>query len=278
MHKIRENEFFLWQKIAYYIIIPSEEVKVIMAKEETDILVKTVDIPEEVARIELKEFNLSNRLIIKLHRGGIDDLGTLLRTHIRTYRGMRGMGITYITELIHYVHSIGYSLQGEEEFVPFILEEKKASGVKLLEDYDFPPRVVTILYRNGIYTLEELLERQEEVKSFASFGQVRQQELADKMDELGILFPEKKQEEVLPIQSAHREVSLPLPLDKSVQELSRENDGLRSLINRKKILLNRYQELLAEKQELLATSARLDSEIEIILASMQKSREGIKHG
>lgn len=96
-----------------------------MAKEETDILVKTVDIPEEVARIELKEFNLSNRLIIKLHRGGIDDLGTLLRTHIRTYRGMRGMGITYITELIHYVHSIGYSLQGEEEFVPFILEEKK---------------------------------------------------------------------------------------------------------------------------------------------------------
>lgn len=122
------------------------------------------------------------------------------------------------------------------------------------------------------------MARQEEVKSFANFGLVRQQELADKMDELGILFPEKKQEEVLPIQSSHREVSLPLPLDKSVQELSREIDGLRSLINRKKILLDRYQELLAEKQELLAKSARLDSEIEIILATMQESKDGIKHG
>lgn len=242
-------------------------------------LTRNVSVPEDLARTSVTQLQLSEYLMKRLLWSNILDLGTLLNTDYETFKNMRNVGEKYLKELIDYVHSLGYTIKGEENFLSGILEEKRARGIKLLEDYGFSPRIYLTLYRNGIYTLEELLEYGREVNNLKRFGPLRQKELADKMQELGISFVEKQPIE-LRIQTAKLlpDGGSSLPSDETISQLIADNNSIRTMINRKTQLLKQYESLLKERQELLAREQELDSQIQEKLKALQEGVGGIQHG
>ena len=250
-----------------------------MATNKNDYPTRNADLPEDIAKISVTELRLSEYLMKRLLWSNILDLGTLLNTDYETFKKMHNVGEKYLRELIDYVHSIGYTIIGEENFLPIVLEEKRSRGVKLLEDYGFSSRVYLTLYRNGIYTLEELLEYGPAVYKLTSFGPLRQKELADKMHELGVSFVEKPLIE-LSVQDAKL---LPdgvsnLPSEETISKLATENNSIRIIIERKEKLLKEYERLLEERRILLARERELDLEIQEKLNSLKESTGGIKHG
>lgn len=237
-------------------------------------LTGNVELPEHIARTSVTQLPLSEYLMKRLLWSNILDLGTLLNTDYETFKNMRNVGERYLKELIDYVHSLGFTIKGEEKFLPIVLEEKRSRGIKLLEDYGFSSRVYLTLYRNGIYTLEELLEFGPAVYKLTGFGPLRQKELTDKMHELGVSFIELNIQEAKP---AFDGVSI-LPSEKAISQLAAENNSIRIIIERKENLLKEYESLLKERQELLAREQKLDSQIQEKLNSLKESTGGIQHG
>lgn len=205
-------------------------------------------------------------------------LGDLLTTDYERIIKARNFGETYLGILKDYVHSLGYTLKDEQPTLKETLTALREKGVQLLEEVIPNYRIYTPLYKNGIYTIEDLLNFGPEVHKLVGFGTIRQQELAEKMKELNLSFY------VSPVASNQKpegtvEIPRPAvairPTEAIIAQAKIENDAIRTRIEQKEGLVAEYDRLMEERKQLIQREKELDQLIESKVNGM---KEGISHG
>lgn len=197
-------------------------------------------------------------------------LGDILTTDYKRFLKARNLGEKYLEVLKNYVHKLGYKLKDEEPTLKEILASLKEKGVKLLEETFDDSRIYLPMYRNGIYSLEDLLNYGHEVHKLKGFGPLRQQELAEKMKELNLSFNDV----TLNVKDRPaRTIDIPKsrPTDAIVEKVRKENDIIRIRIEKKEELVTEYDRLMAERQQLIAREQELDQLIQSKINDMKES-------
>ena len=215
------------------------------------------NIPEVVDNTLITELAISEYIKKRLIRADINTLGELLAIDFNQLKKIRNLGRINIIELKNYIHSLGYTFINEDNYLSEIIEQKKKQGLKLLEDYGFSSRVYLTLYAN--YTLEDLIKFGPSVNQLKNFGPLRQQELLDRMQELGVYFKNDLNSEDL--------TSL-ISNDDEINKLQQENTEIRLRIENKERLIKAYENLLHQKEELLTYEKQLDYQIQQALVGL----------
>lgn len=216
---------------------------------------KGINISMEEANVRLEDLvDLDKHIVKMLQRSlNICTLGELLTTDYDELLKARNIGEHYMDVLKEYVHSKGYVIKNEAESLREILLKKRKEGVQLLEDVIDSPRVYLILYRNGIYTLEDLINYGPKALELPGYGPLRRKELIEKMQELGLEF----QVDRIINRDKGTEPTLTL-----IEEVRRENKEISERIEQNSALLLEYEELMKERRELQIREKELDAAIE----------------
>lgn len=223
----------------------------------------------EKALYSVENFPLSKSIIIILRKLGIYTLGDLLRTDYEILAKAWNMGEKKLQDLKDYIHSLGYTLKGEKLNLEEIKNSIKAQGGKLLEEIIDESKIYLTLYRNGIYTLEDLLNYGSEVYNIKGFGPTRQKLLKQKLKELNIVLADKKVDYNIPASS-----TLTMSPEWVIEQAKKENAFIRKCLERKKKLLLEYESLIEEKEALITREAELD---ELIKAKLEQMKEVISY-
>ena len=182
-----------------------------------------LNISMEEVNVKLEDLVDLDKHIVKMLQRSlyIYTWGELLTTDYEEILKARNIGEHYMEVLKEYVHSKGYVLKNEEESLREILIKKRNEGIRLLEEDIKSPKVYLILYRNGIYTLEDLVAYGPKALELPGYGPLRRKELVDKMKELGVEFQVDK--------IVNREKST-VPTQTLVDEVRRENKAIRERV------------------------------------------------
>ena len=233
---------------------------------------EAVGISDEIALIPIKNLELPERLYKKLSWNYIFYLGDLLA--IDPYR-INGVGEKTIIELKNHLYSLGFSMKNVEPiFKREIIDDYRKKGIQIIQDFlDVDPQTISILYKNGIYTLDDLLRFGQGVFNLERMGPFRQKQLKDAMSAKGISF----ETSIIPQNEISNEINSP---EFVVNRLMTENGEIKKRIDRKKQLLRELEKLTAEKKELQAIEEKLDEEIAIkfnILHNSLAKEEGTSY-
>ena len=169
---------------------------------------KELNLTDEEALIPISALDISKRVQSILYRTGyIYVLGDLLSTPYNKLEQLRGMGEKNLEELTSYLERIGYTIKPLETSVEQIKKELSESGQILIENVVPSRKIMFALNRTGIYTLEQLLEK--DLDTIPGIGKVYQKEIAIALKEY-ITQDKKINEE-----------------DQELVRLSKERDNLR---------------------------------------------------
>lgn len=231
---------------------------------------KDLNITLEEANIKLEDLSdLNKHIKLALTRQlGIRTLGELLTTDYNEILKTKNIGEYYMEMLKEYIHKKGYVLKNEEVVLREILIQKRKEGLQLLEDVIELPRIYFILYRNGIYTIEDLVNYGPKVLDLSGLGPLKQKQLISKMKELGVEF---RVDSILKKEINHGTL---------IEEVKRENKEIVDRIEHKASLIDEVDELIKERDQLLAREKELDELIERKLKELGGSayvkKEGIR--
>lgn len=215
-----------------------------------------INISLEEANVRLEDLVGLDKHVVKMLQRSlyIYTLGELLTTDYEEILKARNIGEHYMEVLKEYVHKKGYVLLNEEKSLREILIQKRKEGVQLLEEVIESPRIYLILYRNGIYTLEDLINYGPKVLELPSYGPLRRKQLLERMKELGVEF------RVDTVMNAHDQESV--PTRELVDEVRRSNKEIKDRIEHKSAILLEYEELMEERKDLIAKEKELDELIQ----------------
>lgn len=150
-----------------------------------------------------------------------------------------------------YLHKLGYSFKNEYFSVNEMREKYHQEGILILEDLGFSSYVYLKLYRNNIYTLEDLLKYGRNVFNIDNFGLKHKRELELKIEDLGLSFD--------------------LNLEEQIDMLKKYSQIYKKNIRTQEELNRIYQSLLLKKQALLGENAKLDE----ILTNLKKKNSKV---
>lgn len=217
-------------------------------------------ISSDFKELSIEDLPLSQTLKNKLLKySTITNLSELLNSDYSKILNIRMLGDSGLQELKNYVHNLGYQFANEISTPQELKEERKKSGQKLLEDYGFPNNLCHPLYKEGIFTLEDLLEIGTEVKNVSGIGNIKFHVLQEKLLEIGIHL-----KNVSPNQNI--EISC-------IKSLQRDNLSIQQRLLKKRQLLMDYENLLLEKEELLKKEQELDQKMDQILLEIHQLRK-----
>ena len=221
-----------------------------------------LNISMEDANVKLEDLVDLDKHIVKMLQRSlyIYTWGELLTTDYEEILKARNIGEHYMEVLKEYVHKRGYVLLNEEKSLREILIQKRKEGVQLLEEVIDSPRIYLILYKNGIYSVEDLINYGPKVLELPGYGPLRRKELIERMKELGIEF------RVDTVMKVHNEECV--PTKELVDEVRRSNKEIKDRIEHKSALLLEYEELLEERKDLLAKEKELDDLIQNKLSEL----------
>ena len=224
-------------------------------------------ISDDVALIPISNLGISNRLKHVLNRkGGIYYLGDLLTQDYERLARLRNLGKDGLIELKKYVHSLGYALKNEELSLNEIKAQYQAKGITMIqEELGLDGKTSGVLYRNGMYTVQDLINYGDRVFSLVGMGNLKTQKLKEAMETKNIQFG-------TPIVMSREEVETPsaiMPTEQVVERLKQENTAIKIRIARKEELASEYDRLIAEREELIAREQKLDEEIATKIAMLQ---------
>jgi len=208
--------------------------------------------------IFVEDLNLNNRVKNVLRFYNIKSVEDLIDLDYERLILMHGMGEKGVSEILEVIHEQGYTLTYEGPKVE--KEALKDKGTLILEDYGFPANLYEILYRNGIYTIEQLKEKKDTLKEIKGFGPVRQRKLLEVMQNLGITTSSKKSFEVAKQTSSSEEENLRDSLIIENRNLKQENKEIEQRIKAKKVLLESLQRLAEEYENLNKENEKLRQE------------------
>lgn len=222
--------------------------KTITVDPSTIIIKEVIELPIQIKNVLYRTFRVIT-------------LEDLLKIDYTTLRKARNMGEKYLEILKRYVHSQGYTLNGEKDTIEEISAEKKRQGLRLLEDILEKPSLYLILYRNGIYTLEDLKAYGSKVYELTGYGPLRQKELKEILASIGIVLDQPE------------EPKQPNKIEILIERQKTENESIKERLTHKKALLETYQELINERDRLLKEEQELDEQ----LASTLRVLKGEHH-
>lgn len=246
-------------------VILHYKLKVTFASEFDDL-----GLTSEEAIYSVENFKISKSIIIILRKLGIYTLGDLLRVDYEILAKAWNMGERKLQDLKDYIHSLGYTLKGEKLSLEEIKKSIKAQGGNLLEEVIDESKIYLTLYRNGIYTLEDLINCGSEVYNIKGFGPNRQQLLKQKLKKLNIVLADKQVDCNLPDSSA-----ITMSPDSIIEQAKKENILIRKSLKKKAALLLEYESLIEEKKALIAREAELDN---LIKSKLEQMKEEISYG
>ncbi len=223
---------------------------------------KDLGIDDRLLFIRLETMNLSESIVkILNHRLGIYILGDLLNTNYEEIAKARNMGNVKIRELLNCVHKLGLILKNEPIDINKIREGVKSKGQVLLEDIFDNSKLYMLLYRNNIYTLDDLQNYGFKVFTIKRLGKALQEELRKKLAELNIDLS-------LVTDINDFQVDDDTVNEEVILRQRQENDLIKARLLKKKELLDKYKILIEEKNKLLAEEKRLDDLINSILINL----------
>lgn len=236
-------------------------------------------ISDDVALIPIRNLGLSTRVKNALTRKGqIYYLGDLLARDFESLVRIRNLGEDGIVEIKKYAHSLGYSLKDEDLLLNERKAEYKAKGIPMVqEELGLDGKTSGVLYRNGIYTLQDLINLGERVFELVGMGDVKAQKLREAIASKGI----KLSTEVVFTKEEISEPIAVMPTEKIVKQLKQENTAIQLRISQKEELSAEYDRLIAERKELMAREQKLDKEIALKIAMLQsvdQKEEGVNYG
>ena len=213
---------------------------------------ESIGISDEIALIPIESLNISKEMKHVLARiAGIYFLGDLLSCDYMRLLKLRDIGEDGLIELKNYIHSLGYSLRNEKPLLSEIIEEYKTKGIPLIqEELNLDENTSIILYRNGIYTVNDLIKYGEKVFNLFDMGELNSQKLKEAMQNNNIQFGTTAATDTV------------------------TNDFCNQLetddrMNKIKTLLLEIQRLFTAKEELIARENLLDEEIQYKMALLR---------
>jgi len=239
-----------------------------------------LNISEDVALIPIEVLDLSPRVKKRFKYAGLKVFGDLLSYNADELLRIRQFGEDCLKEVKDYLKLFGYSLKDDAPTIDEVRQKLKAEGAHLLEEI-FSNKVYLVLYRNGIYTIEDLQNYGPEVNNLFGMGALRRRELAEKMTAYNIQFNINAKKIEIPTNGETKEdapKAVVMPTEEVVAEAKRENDAIRARIEKKEALVAEYDRLLQERQELLAREQELDALIATKLKDMNDVKVGATHG
>lgn len=173
---------------------------------------------------------------------------------------------------------MGYSLKDEDLLLNERKAEYKAKGIPMVqEELGLDGKTSGVLYRNGIYTLQDLINLGERVFELVGMGDVKAQKLREAIASKGI----KLSTEVVFTKEEISEPIAVMPTEKIVKQLKQENTAIQLRISQKEELSAEYDRLIAKRKELMAIEQKLDEEIAskiAMLQSVDQKEEGVNYG
>lgn len=125
----------------------------------------------ETSNVKITSLGLDGRITNKLRvYFGIKTLEELLELDYECLFRIRGLGEESILKLKECIHKFGYSFKNEKLTINEVKEEYRKQGKLLLEELGLASDVCIKLYRNNIYTLEELVQYGDDVYDLDKFG------------------------------------------------------------------------------------------------------------
>lgn len=265
---------------AYYWDIRTAVMKMGLLFDEDHMKFEEAGISDEIALIPIQNLQLSQSLKSTLaRRGGIKFLGDLLTIDYDKIMKIRNMGESGMMELKVYLHSLGYSLQNEESTLREIEEDYKEKGITMIhESLGLDAKTTGVLYRNNIYTVDDLMNFGPDVFELIGMGPVKKKKLQDAMSEKGISFGT---DVVIHAKAPLDVSSVVRPTEDIVNRLKTENSSIKERIAKKEKLIAEYEKLLTERDTLIEREKKLDEEIEKKVAMTQSisvKEEGTGYG
>lgn len=215
---------------------------------------KAHGITKEVALIPINSLEMSQATKNRLARSlNIFFLGDLLVTDYSLLERARNFGKNILSEIKNCVHSLGFTLLNEEISIEEIKAQYHAKGITTIQDdLQLDSMTSSILFRNGIHTLDDLLAYGYKVFELTCMGPVRKQKLEEAMKRNNIHF-----DSCIPTQLPDK-VN---PTKKLIEQLKTQNEEIKQRVETKKTLVLEYERLIKEKTELLEIERRLDKKI-----------------
>ena len=224
----------------------------------------------ETLMTPIKDLEISTKLrnILTGRANGMAVFGDILNTSMEDIIKNRNFGQKALIELKDYVHSLGYMLKDEKLTFEEIMEAKKASGVELLEEIIIDSRIYMSLYRNGIFTIEDLKNAGPSVFEIKTLRGQKLIKLKEIMKKLNIYFEEPEEEQL------ENDV-LQVVSEEDIEIVSNDNEKIKERIRTKESLLEEYNQLLEERKRLLAQEEELDRLIEEKLQSLKEGSKNV---
>lgn len=212
-----------------------------------------LNVSDEAALIPIKELALSPKLKHKLKSNlYINYLGKLLTTKWRVFNSYRfHLDDEDLIELKNYIHSLGYTIIDEEDT---LTEIKRSKGANLIEiSLGLSTKVANIMYRNNIFTIDDLIKYGPNIYKVFGMGEVKKNELASALKNKGITLGEMNEVKV-----TVKDEILTKPNEGTIAKLKQENKIIQRRIERKQALLDEYNKLLQEQAKLRLIESELD--------------------
>lgn len=195
----------------------------------------------------IKNIPLKEGIKNALRRNGIICLDDLLKLDYEEIVKIKGIGPNRIKELRDYIHSLGYTFINERKTTREIKEEYKKLGIPTLEEVlGVDHRVLSPLYKNGIYTLDDLFKYGKKVLELDGIG-------ASTSIQIRKLFKHNNYEDEIEFT---KEI---------INDIEQENNELDEEIKEKELLLEEltleYNKLFIKRRQLLYKKNKLDEEI-----------------
>ena len=221
------------------------------------VVFKAYGINPNMALVPVKKLNLTNRIIWGLRKKGIEFLGDLLTTDYADIEEINNIGVTSLMQLKKFVHDLGYTLKNEDKLAEEVLRQYSDLGIPLVGDVlELDVRISNCLYRNNIYTIDDLINYGSDVFKLKGIGEKAITILQKTMEEKGIVFSNSASN-MDGLNNLKNEVS-----DDDVINAKKENEEKEKRIRRKEKLLEEYRKLMIERAELHAREKELDEQIE----------------
>lgn len=196
--------------------------------------------------IKISDLHFSSTLKTILFKElGLVTLEDLLNTDYSTLIHTKGIGKKRIEELNQSVTSMGYKLKNLQEVIEEFKSGKNGLEVKYLEELGFSLSIASPLYKNNIYTLEDLISCGKDVYRLRGIGVKKGKAIWQKMQELNIPFPKCFDD-----------------LDQSLNQVNDENLHFKKSLEYKRCLLQKYKLANQLKSQLLEEQRSLDKQLE----------------
>ena len=273
---------------------------------------KSKESDNEYSLFSIDELEVSNRVKNALKNNGINNLGELLDTDYSVLESISYFGPNCLSELKRYIHALGLQLKNEVISVEDKYDELNAKGIRLIQDdLLLSGDVVNLLNRNGIFTLQDLIDNGDKVYHLTRMGKVRSDELRNALAKRGIDLEnptDEKIEEPVSTEITEEKVEEPvsteiteesvlagpadekledtfvpsfLPSEDVIEKIKQENSSIKERLEQKEKLISEYDKLIEEKNELLKREQELDQKLSKsleMLQSLKNEEEGLSYG